>query len=70
MATQKTPRSLYPGQCLVTFSLNLEVLYVALECGTWYRIVITKRHLKIIPSTFGTIFRRKNDHKWPDGNYY
>ena len=32
-------------------------------------IVITKRHLKIIPSTFGTIFRRKNYHKWPDGAY-
>ena len=24
-----------------------------------YHIVITKRHLKIIPSTFGAIFRRK-----------
>ena len=27
---QKTPRGLYLGQCLVTFSLNLEVLYVAI----------------------------------------
>ena len=34
-----------------------------------YQIVITKRHLKIIPSTFGAIFRRKKFHKWPDGAY-
>ena len=32
-------------------------------------IVITKRHLKIIPSMFGAIFRRKKYHKWPDGTY-
>ena len=30
MCFQKTPRGLYLGQCLVTFSLNLEVLYVAI----------------------------------------
>ena len=30
MCFQKTPRGLYLGQCLVTFLLNLEVLYVAI----------------------------------------
>ena len=32
-------------------------------------IVITKRHLKIIPSTFDAIFIRKKYYKWPDGAY-
>ena len=44
-------------------------LVITVACGTRYQIVITKRHLKIILSTFGAIFRRKKYHKWPDGAY-
>ena len=35
-------------------------LVITVACGTRYEIVITKRHLKVIPSTFGAIFKRKN----------
>ena len=38
MCFQKIPCGLYLGQCLVTFSLNLEVLYVAIM---FYRSVWT-----------------------------
>ena len=106
MCFQKTPRGLYLGQCLVTFLLNLEVLYMyvaIMSIGAFGRlcwvsyctlsknlatqknytlcmsvlksstivghIVVTKRHLKIILSTFGAIFRRKKYHKWPDDVY-
>ena len=40
--------------------------------GAYIRVALSNNsgHLKIIPSTFGAIFRRKKDHKWPDGAYY
>ena len=44
--------------------IRVALIVITVACDTWYRIVITRRHLKIIPSTFGAILEKY--HKWSD----
>ena len=51
MCFQKIPRGLYLGQCLVTFLLNLEVLYMAImsigafRCLCWVSYCTLSKNL-------------------------